>query len=392
MLKMIQTTILTAALALTLSFTVTSFAGEPEDVAASLNSTPELIAKGKTLFTACAACHGPEGKGDGVAGAAMNPKPRNFAAEKFKQGASPAAVFETLTKGFGGMPSFSSLPAADRMALVHYVLSLSPNAEKDTPQTLAKIGLDPSGKPMAGFEGGKSREVPVEFAIERLATDGNVASLDVKAISQKAAADDAAYQQRKAATAQAAIIKPDVKRGQELFIYCTTCHGDQAQGTILAKAPHLAGQDVDYLISQIKKFQNGVRGAHANDADGLRMRPMSRLLRSEQDVVNVAHYISGLKPVAQAPTLGGDAQKGQAAFGTCLACHGPDAKGNKGMGAPSIRYLQDWYGVSQIQKFKDGVRGYDARDTGAATMKGIAAGVDEQTAKDIFSYISTLKQ
>jgi len=44
-------------------------------------STPENIAKGKALFTGkatCFTCHGPEGRGDGIAGAALDPGPRNF--------------------------------------------------------------------------------------------------------------------------------------------------------------------------------------------------------------------------------------------------------------------------------------------------------------------------
>ncbi|MCZ7582047.1 MAG: c-type cytochrome [Deltaproteobacteria bacterium] len=36
-------------------------------------------AKGKAVYLQyCAACHGESGKGDGPAGAALNPKPRNF--------------------------------------------------------------------------------------------------------------------------------------------------------------------------------------------------------------------------------------------------------------------------------------------------------------------------
>ncbi|MFI5322564.1 MAG: c-type cytochrome [Thermodesulfobacteriota bacterium] len=46
-------------------------------------------AKGKETFqNTCASCHGPEGKGDGVAAAALNPKPRNL---------SDAAVMSTIT-------------------------------------------------------------------------------------------------------------------------------------------------------------------------------------------------------------------------------------------------------------------------------------------------------
>jgi len=39
----------------------------------------QALAEAKTIFAQrCATCHGPEGKGDGPAGAALNPKPRTF--------------------------------------------------------------------------------------------------------------------------------------------------------------------------------------------------------------------------------------------------------------------------------------------------------------------------
>ena len=38
-------------------------------------STPEIVTHGKQVFqTTCAMCHGAEGKGDGAAGASLNPK------------------------------------------------------------------------------------------------------------------------------------------------------------------------------------------------------------------------------------------------------------------------------------------------------------------------------
>ena len=33
-----------------------------------------------------------------------------------------------------------------------------------------------------------------------------------------------------------------------------------------------------YLTSQLTRFQDGIRGYHYQDAEGLRMRPMSRAL------------------------------------------------------------------------------------------------------------------
>lgn len=44
-------------------------------------ATPENIEKGKALFVGkatCFTCHGNEGKGDGIAGAALDPGPRDF--------------------------------------------------------------------------------------------------------------------------------------------------------------------------------------------------------------------------------------------------------------------------------------------------------------------------
>jgi len=49
-------------------------------------NTPENVAKGKALFEGkgtCFNCHGKEGKGDGPAGAILNPSPRNFTNCKF---------------------------------------------------------------------------------------------------------------------------------------------------------------------------------------------------------------------------------------------------------------------------------------------------------------------
>lgn len=110
--------------------------------AAAPPSTKELLEKGKATFNInCVACHGPKGAGDGAAAVALNPKPRNYATDTFKNGDKPEQIFKTLSDGLKdtAMVSFAHLPEQDRWALAYYVLEL--RAE-------GKAGLD-AGAPAA---------------------------------------------------------------------------------------------------------------------------------------------------------------------------------------------------------------------------------------------------
>lgn len=103
-------------------------------------ATPAAITQGKQLFmTNCASCHGPEGKGDGPKSAELNPKPRNYQTEKFKNGSSPLKLEKTLRNGLGTMPAFPLMSIEDRFAIVHYVRSLIPNPEEDDSTEIAAL-------------------------------------------------------------------------------------------------------------------------------------------------------------------------------------------------------------------------------------------------------------
>lgn len=83
----------------------------PGEVAALFHST-------------CAPCHGMEGKGDGRAGANLDPKPAAFREEGFLAGRSDPYLFWRLTEGkpTTSMPEFnSSLSPEKRWALISYI-------------------------------------------------------------------------------------------------------------------------------------------------------------------------------------------------------------------------------------------------------------------------------
>jgi len=95
--------------------------------------SPEQLEKGKGLFTVnCVPCHGEKGDGSGPAAVALNPKPRNFAKEPFKQGTKPDEVFKSISTGVKDTPmvGFAHLSEEDRWALTHWVLTMVPQSGK----------------------------------------------------------------------------------------------------------------------------------------------------------------------------------------------------------------------------------------------------------------------
>tara|TARA_R110001592_G_scaffold64751_2_gene198885 strand:+ start:12564 stop:12986 length:423 start_codon:yes stop_codon:yes gene_type:complete len=86
-----------------------------------VDNEAELV-KGKKLYNQmCAVCHGAKGKGDGVAGAALNPKPTNFTLASV-QAQSDGAIFWKLSEGRTPMASYKTMLKEDqRWQLVNYI-------------------------------------------------------------------------------------------------------------------------------------------------------------------------------------------------------------------------------------------------------------------------------
>jgi cytochrome c553 len=180
--------------------------------------------------------------------------------------------------------------------------------------------------------------------------------------------------------------------GKELYGACIACHGVDGYGQQKLAAPAIAGLPVWYVEAQLVKFRSGVRGAHPDDLEGLRMRPMSRQMMDEGEVKSVSAYVASMTPMKQPTTLqGADAAAGAASFGVCLACHGPDGKGNETLKAPPIAGQHDWYLFSQLKKFKAGIRGTNPKDITGGQMRPMSMTLaDEQAMKNVVAHISTL--
>ncbi len=200
-----------------------------------LKPTPELVARGKTLFAVnCASCHGNDGFGDGPAAAALNPKPRNFHEAYMKYGGGVARVVQTISTGSPGtaMAAFSNIPFEDRFALAHYVRTFMPKPEDDKPVDLAWLGpiggtggagaapgAGPGGPPKPG------PTIPIELALRLL--------------EEPAAA----------AVPAGGIAPPSDAPGAKTYAArCASCHGPSGEGGVRVRM--LGSSPYAYMITR----------------------------------------------------------------------------------------------------------------------------------------------
>jgi cytochrome c553 len=181
-------------------------------------------------------------------------------------------------------------------------------------------------------------------------------------------------------------------RGKEVFENCVPCHNADGSGNPAVGAPNIAGMKEWYVERELDKFRAGVRGAQFNDMEGMRMRPMSLSVASEDDVKAVAHYVETLTPVPHPSSLPGDATAGAASYATCAACHGDNGDGNKDLGAPRIAGIDDWYLATELRKFKKGIRGANPKDREGRLMRPMAMTLpDDDAIRNVVAYVETLK-
>ena len=99
---------------------------------AGQDASPQPADPGKAVFESyCTPCHGPAGKGDGPAGAGLQPPPANFTDSEWILGGDLASVKTTIENGATGtaMPPWKSILKPEEIeAVAKYVISLSPTA------------------------------------------------------------------------------------------------------------------------------------------------------------------------------------------------------------------------------------------------------------------------
>jgi len=139
---------------------------------------------------------------------------------------------------------------------------------------------------------------------------------------------------------------------------CGTCHGQDGNNT-QPKYPRLAGQNANYLATQLKAFRSQARGDP--DAIGYMWGMASEL--DDDTIGALAAYYAAQKPEAgrradqAAITRGRDIyEHGIPAEGVpaCNSCHGPDAHGQQDF--PRLASQHEQYILKQLGSFQSNMR------------------------------------
>ena len=178
----------------------------------------------------------------------------------------------------------------------------------------------------------------------------------------------------------------DAALGAQKAAVCGACHGMNGS-SVNPEWPNLAGQPEPYVVAQLQQFKQGAR---VNPL----MTPMAAPL-SEQDMKDLGAHFSQQTPAgleADPSTWkageklyrGGDAARGIPA---CIACHGPQGRGNGPARYPALRAQHAVYAYNQLKAFASGGR----KSSGNDIMQVVASRLTDDEMRALASYAQGLR-
>jgi cytochrome c553 len=213
---------------------------------------------------------------------------------------------------------------------------------------------------LRAYKAGARSDKSMEGAVKFLSDDALLA-----AAAYYASLDPAQPSAGKAAPARA----DPMSAGKAAAAGCAGCHGDTGISKT-AGMPSLVGLDPAYLATAISAYKNGQR---KNDM----MKSLVGAL-SDRDIKNIALFYALQKPAAAKTPVSGDQAAGKAAAAACAGCHGEQGvSANPAM--PSLAGQDSQYFMAALQAYKDGSRA-------DATMKGMAASLEDRDSKNMAAY------
>jgi mono/diheme cytochrome c family protein len=91
---------------------VGSSCGKKSDEPAPPLDTPDVVEAQQTFKTLCATCHGERGRGDGIAAANLNPKPRNYTDKQWQASVTDEQIRTIILNGGAAVGKSAVMPAS----------------------------------------------------------------------------------------------------------------------------------------------------------------------------------------------------------------------------------------------------------------------------------------
>ncbi|AEI92780.1 c-type cytochrome [Roseobacter litoralis] len=146
----------------------------------------------------------------------------------------------------------------------------------------------------------------------------------------------------------------DPEAGRKIANMCRTCHGIDGYATIPI-APHIGGEPVEYLESQLMAFKTGQRQHE--------MMSVVTAGLTAQQISDVAAWYAAHEARATLPEGILAANAPQA----CVSCHGADGISQL-LDAPNLAGETNIYIDTQLKAFKRGKRQHDIMSDVAAEL------------------------
>jgi cytochrome c553 len=184
------------------------------------------------------------------------------------------------------------------------------------------------------------------------------------------------------------LVEGSIEAGKDKSITCAACHGPEGN-SVNPLWPNIAGQGAPYIVAQLKAFKEGLRENQ--------LMTSQAMMLSDEDMADLAVYYESLPQASQAVADPSLMEKGQALYrggnvsdqtSACIACHGPNGRGNPAAGYPALNGQHAAYTAKQLRDYASG-----ARKSGGQTqmMRSIASTLGEDEIVALASYIQGLK-
>jgi cytochrome c553 len=170
----------------------------------------------------------------------------------------------------------------------------------------------------------------------------------------------------------------DVEAGKKKFYTCQGCHSVPGYTNTYPTyhVPRIGGQHADYVVAALNAYRDEERkhGSMKSNVDNL----------SEQDMENIAAYVSKFRGMNSTLPITGNPQAGKTKAASCASCHGEDGNSENAM-FPRLAGQYESYLIRALSEYKSGTRSNPM-------MMGFAATLSEEDMRDVAAYYASQKK